>query len=175
MILAVANVVIFSFEGISSQRWDDLFNVSVEIKVSKNDSSIFRYWQFLEAIQQNNRKYVPIKLPFRRDDIWELVDIRDILFLEVTHRTIMLHRTADDFETSGDLTSESERLGPYGFLRIHRRYLISTSHIWKYNYNYIILDNETSLPIGKTYRKDVNAILKQQFPRTRPLAYSIRL
>ena len=107
MILAVANVVIFSFDGISSQRWTDLFNVSVEIKVNKNDSSIFHYLQFLKAIQQNNQKYVPIRLPFRRDDILEWVDVSDILFLEVTHRTIMLHLINDSFETPGDLTTES--------------------------------------------------------------------
>ena len=175
MILAVANVVIFNFEGISSQRWTDLFNVSVEIKVNKNDSSIFHYLQFLKAIQQNNQKYVPIRLPFRRDDILEWVDVSDILFLEITHRTIMLHLIKDGFETPGDLTTESERLGPYGFLRIHRRYLVSAAHIRQYKYNNIILDNGDSLPIGKTYRKHINTILKSSLSNGPSLLYSTRL
>ena len=118
---------------------------------------------------------MPIKLPFRRDGIIELVDLSDILFLEVSHRTIVIHCSGEDFETIGDLATQNERLGPYGFLRIHRRFLISTSRIRKFTYTYVTLDNGESLPIGKTYRKEVNENLKKTFFLNQKPSYSVRL
>ena len=155
--------VIFCFEENNSRALDDLFKFFLKVEVDKRDNSFSHYLQFLEAIQKLNRKYVPVRIPVRRDGITELVDVPDILYLEVSHRTILIHCIREELETTGNLTSYEEQLGPCGFLRIHRRYLISTSHIRTITSTDIILDNGTSLPIGKTYRQEVKSTLKKLF------------
>lgn len=155
--------VIFCFEEKSSKALDDLFKFFLKVEVGKRGTSFSHYLRFLEAIQKINRKYVPIKIPVRRDGVTELVDVADILFPEVFHRTIIIHCTGEDLETTGNLTSFEEQLKYHGFIRTHRHYLVSTSRIRRITGTDIILDNDESLPIGKTYRKEVKEALKKQF------------
>jgi DNA-binding LytR/AlgR family response regulator len=55
-----------------------------------------------------------------------------------------------------------ERL-PSNFMRIHRSYIVNLNAIHEVNKNRIIIDSETSLPIGDSYRESFNCYLDSQF------------
>ena len=171
----LAYQVIFNFEDNNRTRLTTLFNRFAEIRISPQDPAFHSFLSFLKDTLKINRQYVPIQIPIQRDTYWELVNVTDIRFLEVYHRTVLIHCIKDDYEINGDLTSLSFFLQHLGFQRIHRSYLISTHHIEKYSYTDVILDNNQSLPIGKTYQKTVHAYLKKRYSLKRTLAYSIRL
>jgi DNA-binding LytR/AlgR family response regulator len=55
-----------------------------------------------------------------------------------------------------------ERL-PSHFMRIHRSYIVNLNKIQEVNKNRVILDADTSLPIGELYKEQFNDYLNTKF------------
>ena len=49
------------------------------------------------------------------------------------------------------------------FMRIHRSYIVNLQKIREVNKNRVILDADTSLPIGDLYKDTFNEYLEQKF------------
>ena len=55
-----------------------------------------------------------------------------------------------------------ERL-PSNFMRIHRSYIVNLDKIQEVNKNRVILDAETFLPIGDSYKEQFNRYIETRF------------
>ena len=55
-----------------------------------------------------------------------------------------------------------ERL-PDNFMRIHRSYIVNLNKIQEVNKNRVIMDADTSLPIGDMYKESFQAYLDSKF------------
>ena len=55
-----------------------------------------------------------------------------------------------------------ERLPDY-FMRIHRSYIVNLRSIQEVNKNRVVLDPDTSLPIGDLYREQFNTYLSNRY------------
>ena len=153
--------VVFSFEENDNSSLADLFNVFVKVNVG-HDISYAEYHAFLQAIQKTNQKYVPINTLIRTDGVLESVNLEDILFIEVFHHTVVIHCNDQIIETHGNLAKMEERLREYGFVRTHRHYLVPINKIHQITREDIIIPNNTTLRIGRTYQKKFREITRER-------------
>ncbi|MCA6453944.1 MAG: LytTR family transcriptional regulator DNA-binding domain-containing protein, partial [Chitinophagaceae bacterium] len=55
----------------------------------------------------------------------------------------------------------SRRLSNFGFLQVHRSYVVGIRHIKQVQDDIIYLqENNTAIPIGKTYKSVIGTLLK---------------
>jgi len=56
-----------------------------------------------------------------------------------------------------------EEFLPKTFMRIHRSYIVNLTKVIEVNKNRVILDADTTLPIGDNYKEAFNAFLDSRF------------
>ncbi len=52
---------------------------------------------------------------------------------------------------------------PKNFMRIHRSYIVNLDKIVEVNKNRVIIDNDTNLPIGDSYKEQFNRYIETKF------------
>ena len=92
------------------------------------------------------------------------VSIPDILYVEAMSEYLKVHlrNEAKPIITLLSMKIMEERL-PASFMRIHRSYIVNLDAIQEVNKNRIILDDDTSLPIGDMYRESFQQFLDSRF------------
>jgi two-component system, LytTR family, response regulator LytT len=78
-----------------------------------------------------------------------------IIFAESFGEYVHFHLPEEVIPTLGALKDFEETLAPFDFIRIHKSYIISVSHICSYISKSIILSTGEELPIGRTYKSRV--------------------
>lgn len=56
-----------------------------------------------------------------------------------------------------------ERLDGYDFMRIHKSYIINLHHIVEINKSRVVLDIDKEIPIGDSYRNNLNEYISKKF------------
>jgi DNA-binding LytR/AlgR family response regulator len=92
------------------------------------------------------------------------VAIQDIRYIEGMSEYLKLHLEG---QTKPIITLLSmklieERL-PENFMRIHRSYIINLDKVIEVNKNRVIMDSDTYLPIGDSYKEQFNRYLEDRF------------
>lgn len=88
-----------------------------------------------------------------------IIPIKDIMYLDVYIHKVTVHCTHDEFEIRKTLNFFQNELKPYGFIRIHKSYLVSYRFIYSINPTSVILTNHTELPISR----GKNTHIKEQY------------
>ena len=90
----------------------------------------------------------------------ELVDVMSIESLEALKDYTRLNLTdGRQITTLGTLTSMEQQLPTHLFKRVQRSYIVNLKHVQSYNTQTLRLASGTEIPIGKTYREEVQAAL----------------
>ncbi|WP_437918122.1 LytR/AlgR family response regulator transcription factor [Sphingobacterium sp. LRF_L2] len=85
--------------------------------------------------------------------------VEDILYLQSWGNYVKLF-TQDKSFICTSTTSEAERRMPRNlFVRIHKSYVVNMLYVERFDIDYIILKNQTYLPVGITYRKLLSGLL----------------
>ena len=92
------------------------------------------------------------------------VSISDIRYIEAMSEYLKVHLRNEPkpIITLLSMKKMEERL-PANFMRIHRSYIINLEDIREVNKNRVIMDAETSLPIGDNYRETFQKYLDTKF------------
>jgi DNA-binding LytR/AlgR family response regulator len=92
------------------------------------------------------------------------VSISDIRYIEAMSEYLKVHLRNEPkpIITLLSMKKMEERL-PANFMRIHRSYIINLEDIREVNKNRVIMDAETSLPIGDNYREAFQKYLDTKF------------
>jgi len=92
------------------------------------------------------------------------VAIADIRYIEGMSEYLKLHVEGEPkpIITLLAMKKLEERLPAY-FMRIHRSYIINLKKIQEVNKNRVMLDRDTSLPIGDSYREAFDRFLNENF------------
>ena len=92
------------------------------------------------------------------------VSISDIRYIEAMSEYLKVHLRNEQkpIITLLSMKKMEERL-PANFMRIHRSYIINLEDIREVNKNRVIIDAETSLPIGDNYREAFQKYLDAKF------------
>ena len=84
------------------------------------------------------------------------VKISDIRYFSVQNKDIIIHTVSHDDFFRGSLREIEKELRQYGFLHIHRSYLVNSMYIQIFEYDQVILtDGITTLPIGSSKRTEI--------------------
>lgn len=90
------------------------------------------------------------------------IPIDKILYLESDHRIIIMHvidYSRKSFRFYASITLMETALSPFGFLRVHKSFLVNMEFIEKMQYGKLRLKNGIELPVSKSNYTD----LKQQY------------
>jgi DNA-binding LytR/AlgR family response regulator len=100
--------------------------------------------------QQNEEAFIYVKV----DKKMVRVLLQDILYIEGLKDYVKIHTTKKTIMTYQTLMHFEENLPADKFIRIHRSYIISTSHIDSYAASEIDIHGHM-IPIGISYQKEV--------------------
>ena len=81
--------------------------------------------------------------------------IKDIVYLEGLKEFVMVYTPKGSFKTYRTLTYFSEKLSDQLFIRVHRSYIVSITHITSYTTTLIEVA-KVNIPIGKSYAINVS-------------------
>ena len=92
------------------------------------------------------------------------VSLQDIRYVEGMSEYLKLHLDSQPkpIVTLLAMKALEERL-PQNFMRIHRSYIVNLDKIKEVNKNRVIMDSDTYLPIGDSYKEQFNSYLESRF------------
>lgn len=79
----------------------------------------------------------------------KLTNVISIIYIEVQSHKLTVHLQDDSFTANGNLSDVEKAIAPYGFIRIHKSYLVNFRYINFINQKEIILDDGNKLPISR--------------------------
>ena len=93
------------------------------------------------------------------------IDIKDIRYIEgmSEYLKIYLDSQPKPIIVLLSMKKMEERLGTARFMRVHRSYIINLKKIHEVNKSRVILDADTSIPIGDNYKEVFNQYLGTKF------------
>lgn len=77
------------------------------------------------------------------------VNVVSLIYAEVQSHKLTVHCEEESFEANGNLSDVEKAVAGYGFVRIHKSYLVNLRYITLIRKNEIILDDGTSLPLSR--------------------------
>lgn len=93
------------------------------------------------------------------------VNMRDVRYVESMGSYLRFHLKDQTRPIMALLTMKKieEHLSPNDFMRIHRSFIVNLHEIQEVSRNHIILDDNTSLPIGELYRDTFTAYINSHY------------
>lgn len=122
----------------------------------------------IKALQKYFNMTVKTQLRYRMEDGFGFLDVRmeHILYAECSGHTIMVHiRNRPSVQQYGSLKNLEGQWERYGFIRIHKNYLINAKYIAEVGVRTVRLSDGTELDMGKNRRKMITELVKQQKAR----------
>lgn len=83
------------------------------------------------------------------------VKLKDIIYFESDKRQVILHAKEKIFKFYGKVSDIHNSISQGEFMFIHKSYLINYSHIYKIQYDYVIMSNGDKLNISERKRKKI--------------------
>lgn len=83
------------------------------------------------------------------------VKFKDIIYFKSYGRKIILHTKDGKYEFNGKLCDVYKTVKDFDFMFIHKSYLVNYNHVFKMNYNYVVMDNSERFDISSRRRKDI--------------------
>ncbi|MEM1122246.1 MAG: DNA-binding response regulator [Bacteroidota bacterium] len=88
------------------------------------------------------------------DGVQKKVRFSDLLYIEAKGNFVRLHLKNERLLTADTLTNMEKKLRDYGFLRIHKSFVVNLEKVTGLEGNRIILE-DLKLPIGNSYKQGV--------------------
>ena len=107
----------------------------------------------LEAVKEwkkQNHRYC-----FRCENEMVSLNTEQIIYLESTGNYLELHTRERSYRIRETLAGAQEALAVYGFVRIHKGFLVNEKGVWRIGSREVILEGDIQLPIGKSYKEKV--------------------
>lgn len=83
--------------------------------------------------------------------------VADILYCEIVGKTLFIHLPKNTVELRCQMSDAEQQLQPYGFLRIHKGYLVNCSAVFCIRKESVELVNGELLPLSRHRSADVTA------------------
>lgn len=76
-------------------------------------------------------------------------------YIESSGRYIIVHDSGGEYKLKGKLNDIYERVKGFGFLFIHKSYIVNNLYIRKYSYDNVELDDNVILPVSRQRREEI--------------------
>lgn len=149
------------FLTVSKEHFLPAFDVRAFNYIIKNETTeerfetIFR--RIMDGIREKSREYILLSGGGEH----RKVELSSIHYFEIQRRIVTVHykdRVFEFFSTIGKL--ENQLYGK-GFIRVHRAFLVAVNAIESVSYEAMQLRNGDTIPIGRTYQKEIQEFLKR--------------
>lgn len=80
------------------------------------------------------------------------IPVSEIRYIESSGRYIIVHDSGGEYKLKGKLNDIYERVKGFGFLFIHKSYIVNNLYIRKYSYDNVELDDNVILPVSRQRR-----------------------
>jgi DNA-binding LytR/AlgR family response regulator len=144
----------------ANDRWRDAFDVKAFNYITKDNDMEERFVKvFWEAIEEAKSRRDRTLL-FSSLGETRQIEITTISHFEVDDHLIKVYYANERFDFISTLAKiESLVFGNDDFMRVHRSYLVSISHIVKIEDNKITMQNGQVIPLASKYAKDLKAAM----------------
>ena len=78
-----------------------------------------------------------------------------IKYIEAYGHEVVIHTTDTDIRTTRSLSETEKALSSYGFIRVHKSFIVNTRFIFSVERNNIILTDNNSLPVSRTKTEEI--------------------
>jgi DNA-binding LytR/AlgR family response regulator len=116
--------------------------------------------RFVEAVNKIKQPLpvAPKVITIHADRKTVLVPVDQILYVESQKEYIKIQTTTSTHITKYSLSKFEEDLGPVGFMRVHRSFIIALQHVKAFNTQEVDIPGK-AIPIGANYLEHVAATL----------------
>ena len=83
------------------------------------------------------------------------IPVSEIRYIESSGRYIIVHDSGGEYKLKGKLNDIYERVKEFGFLFIHKSYIVNNLYIRKYSYDNVELDDNVILPVSRQRREEI--------------------
>lgn len=108
-----------------------------------------------EATQKDERQSIVVKEGYDLHKIY----IDEILYVSAMREYVQYHLDDKKIMSLASLTAVEKSLPSGEFIRIHRSYLVAKKAVSTLKKNIILLQDNTELPLGKTYKNKVQRFI----------------
>ncbi len=111
----------------------------------------------LEAVEEwkkGKKQYT-----FRCEDEMVTLLYKDILYLEAKGNYLEIHATGRIYRIRETLVNAEKELKSWGFVRIHRGFLVNQQAVYRLGANEVVLQDKTILPIGRSCKEQARESL----------------
>lgn len=149
------------FFTISKEYYSSAFDVGALHYIVKGVTPDFKFEEiFLRAVraaEEKKREYIMCSGAGE----YRNIDIRSIRYFQVVRRIVTVYYgKKDEFSFYSTFGKIVNRLDDYGFIRIHRSYLVSTEWVRTISYKEVVLHTGETLPVGRSYYTDLKAAME---------------
>lgn len=148
------------FESISSDRAIEGYDVEAFHYILKEQTPPEKlreiFWRAVDKINAKKQEYVTFS--FAGETC--VLRVSDITYFEVNDRIVTVHAPGCDFDFYTTLEKIENSLLKYGFVRIHRSYIVSAQHVLSLTNGSVSVDDGTLLPVGRAYVKTLREMLR---------------
>jgi len=144
------------FFTVSKEYYTSAFDVKALHYVVKGETSNEKlediFLQAVQAVQEKQSEYIICAGAgeFRN------IEIKKIRYFQVMKRIITVHyNQSEEFSFYSTIGKIELRLQEYGFVKIHRSYLVSLFHIRTITFKEVVLNNGEVLPVGRSCYSDL--------------------
>jgi two-component system, LytTR family, response regulator LytT len=79
----------------------------------------------------------------------KVIAYKQILYIETDAKHLLIHTMDETVSYVGTMAKMEEQLSVYGFVRCHHSYLVNLAHIRRIDQNYILLSDNSRIPISR--------------------------
>lgn len=115
--------------------------------------AVYKAKDFLQFKQSVEDKKQEDFIMFKSNYIMNKVLLKDIKWVQGFGEYIILVTHLKKYMILERMSNFEENYQNLGFIRIHKSYIVLSSHISSYDSNTVYLKSEEQLPLGRTYKK----------------------
>lgn len=144
------------FITISKDFYGPAFDVRALHYIVKGETTDAKFNEiFLRAVETVRDKHTAYIMCTGAGE-FRNIEIRKIRCFQVVKRIVTVFYGAEgEFSFYSTIGKIEMRLNNYGFVRIHRSYLVAVKHIRTISFKEVTLDNGEILPVGRSYYNDL--------------------
>jgi DNA-binding LytR/AlgR family response regulator len=144
----------------SDKHYADAFDVGAFHYITKGESAQRFEKIFMKAVEMSKELHKEHILLSSWGE-FKKIKIRNIYYFEVNGGVTTVVYNNDRFDFTGSLSGLEVRLEKCGFQRVHRKYLVSLTHVKSITHTEVIMENGDVLPVGRTHYPE----LKEEIER----------
>jgi len=111
-------------------------------------------------IDKKNKHYV-----FKTGSETVSLSLDEILYFESLANYLTIKTKTLEYKTRSTISGVEIELGKNDFLRIHKGFLVNLEHVKTVKTDELLLDNDETLPIGKSYSEEARKVILKYMRR----------